>query len=180
MFDAMDWPAFWTTAFTGVAAVLVGFGTVTFGYLLARRDDRRDAARHAGAARVGRVQSAVYGDLARAMSWRWLPVGSGVLKVAQAVAEFASAELAEHPAVALWTTERLESIGERVRRAERGWLLPGDSRRRSALMSAASEVATMLVGWQSGAVKEEWFTANLSKHGRETVAALPPRRRSLR
>jgi hypothetical protein len=172
----MNWPAFWTSVFTGVAAAIVGFGTATFGYLFTQRGNRRDRAERASSDRVARVQSAVYGDLARAIAWRWLPVGSGVLKVSQALAEFSSAELARNPTVALWVAERLPPLATLVRAAERGWLLPGDGLRRSALMSSCAEVAAMLAGWHTGAVKEAWFIEQLSPGGRMTAAALGQRR----
>lgn len=173
----MDWPALWTAAFTGVGAAFVAFSTAAYGYWRARRDDRRDATTRARAVRIGKIQSAVHGDLAVAMSWRWMPVGSDVLKVAEAVSEFASAELADHPAVALWSIERLESMGPLARKAERFWLLPGDAKRRGNLVKAGVEIASILAGWQSGAVPYKWFEVNLSKKNQETVAALAIRRR---
>ncbi|HEY3548332.1 MAG TPA: hypothetical protein VGK17_19850 [Propionicimonas sp.] len=180
MFETMDWPALWTAATTGVVAAFVAFSTAAYGYRRTRRDDRRDAATRARAARIGKIQSAVHGDLAVAMSWRWLPVGSDVLKVAQAISEFASAELVDHPAVALWSMERLESMGPLARKAERFWLLPGDSKRRAELVRVGVEIATALAAWQSGAAQYEWFEANLSKQGQETVAALAAHRRQHR
>lgn len=187
MVDAMNWPAFWTAVSTGVGAAFVGFSTAAFGYWRTRRDDRRDAAARARAARVGRVQSAVHGDLARALTGLWLPVGSDVQKVAQAVSAFASAELVDHPAVALWSMARLKAMGELAQKAERGWLLPGDRKRRGAMMESGSELAAVLAAWQSGAVQDQWFESRLSEEDQATMAALravdgarAPRRRSRR
>jgi hypothetical protein len=72
----------------------------------------------------------------------------------------------------------MKLIGELTRAADRLWLLPGDKKRRLAVLNASTELAAMLAGWGSGAVKDDWFASQLSEKNRTALAAVGGRRRS--
>ena len=171
----MDWPAFWTTTFASSGAAAIGFGTAAWVFWRTRVTDRKDAAERDRQERVVKVQAAVLGNLTRALAWSMIPAGTAVPKVAEAVAGFAASEMVDHPAVATWSLERLRVVGKLATKAQRWWLLPGDGRRRGALLAEATSLAMMLIAWESRAVPDEWFAERLSDAGKKALMILPSR-----
>jgi len=175
----MDWSAFWTTAFASSGAALIGLTSAVLVFRRTRVADRRDAAARARRERIAAAHAALWGDLAQRLGWRWRPIGTAPLPLAKALADIIVAESAEHPAVALWTTERMQELTRRLRSAERGWLLPGDQKRRGKLVESVSTTVSMLAGREAGVIEDDWFTAHLSEKSRKLLAA-PQSRRLLR
>lgn len=173
----MDWPAFWTTTFASSGAAAIGFGTAAWVFWRTRVADRKDAAERERRERVVEVQAAILGNLTRALAWRVIPVGVAVPKVAEAVAGFAASEMTVHPAVATWAVEQLSRMGELATNAARWWLFPGDGRRRAALLANATDLAMMLIAWESGAVSDSWFDERLSEEGRKSLTISSSRHR---
>lgn len=171
----MDWPAFWTAVFASSGAALVGFTSAVWVFWRTRVADRRDTAARERRERIARLHAALWGDLGSTLAWRYRPVGRAPLPLAKALADIIVAESGEHPAVALWTTERMQELSRRVHSAERWWLLPGDQRRRGSLLEAASTTASLLAGWENGLLHDDWFAARLSDDNKKLLPV--PRRR---
>lgn len=176
---AMDWPAFWIAAFESSGAALIGLTSAVLVFRRTRAADRRDAAVRARRERIAAAQAALWGDLAQRLGWRWRPLGTAPLPLVKALADIIVAESAEHPAIALWTTEQVHELTERLRSAERGWLLPGDQKRRGQLVESASTAVSMLAGWEAGAIEDDWFTTHLSESNGKLLTT-PKSRKLLR
>lgn len=175
----MDWPAFWTAAFGSSGAAVIGLTSALLVLRRTREADRRDTSMKERRERIAAAQVALWGDLAQRLSWRWRPLGPAPLPLAKALADVIVAESTEHPAIALWTMERMQELTKRLRSAERGWLLPGDQKRRGRLVESASTTVSMLAGWEAGAIDDRWFAEHLSE-GSERLLATRERHRASR
>ncbi|MFC4613577.1 hypothetical protein ACFO3K_02525 [Cellulomonas algicola] len=162
----MDWPALWISVFASSGAALIGLTSAVLVFWRTRVADRRDAVESARQLRIAALHVALWTDLAPRLAWRWRPIGGAALPLARALAEVMVGELSAHPAVALWAQERLEHFSTRLRAAERGWLLPGDRRRRMRLVESVSTTVSMLMAWERGAVEEDWFASQLPRRRR--------------
>lgn len=171
----MDWPTFWTAFFASSGAALIAFGTTAWAYTRTRKAERHEAEERERQQRVAAIRAAAWADLTTAAARRWLPIGAAApIRFVKAVAEFLVAEFTVEPAVVLWAEEQMKPFTAALRAAERGWLLPGDLRRRAHVVGVASEIATHLAGWERGAISAAWFAEHLSKEGKALLAESSP------
>jgi len=170
----VEWPGLLSSVLAGSGAALVGLASAVLVFWRTRAADRRDADEREQRQRIAALHAALWGELAPRLAWRWRPIGAAAFPLAKALAEVTVGELANHPAVALWARERLEEFSARLHAAERGWLLPGDQRRRGRLVESVSTTVSMLMGWEAGLIEDDWFAARLSEQNAKLLAR--PRR----
>jgi GNAT superfamily N-acetyltransferase len=175
----VNWPELLVSAVSGTIAATIALLAASLNFTRARKAERNDADRKTREERIARVHAAVWVDLtATARRWRGRNIGASLLRMGAAVSAFTTAEWAEHEAVARWVLEQYNHAAKAVQPFERWWLLPGNSKRRSVIISRATEIATALSFWEKGTLSDDWFFQRLSAKAKDEMAARPPEPRT--